>query len=74
MLSSFSIENYLSFKNRFTLSMIPDSLKEKQGYLHIPYLYDTNTRLLKSVSIYGHNSHGKSNFIKAYSFFQENLY
>lgn len=70
MLIEFKIANFLSFKDEFALSMIPDSLKERQDYLHIPYLYDMNTRLLKSVSIYGHNSHGKSNFIKAYSFFQ----
>jgi hypothetical protein len=71
MLISFSIENFLSFKEKNTLTMLPDALKEKESNLHIPYLYDMNARLLKSVSIYGHNSHGKSNFIKAYLFFRD---
>lgn len=70
MLVSFSLANFLSFKERSTLSMVPDALKENKDYLHIPILYDMNARLLKSVSIYGHNSHGKSNFIKSYLFFQ----
>lgn len=60
----------MSFRDVFTLTMIPDALKERPDYLHIPYLYDVNARLLKSVSIYGHNSHGKSNLVKAFSFFQ----
>ncbi len=70
MVISFSVENFLSFKDRSRLSMVPDALKEKESNLHIPYLYDMNARLLKSVSIYGHNSHGKSNFIKSYLFFR----
>lgn len=70
MLVSFSVGNFLSFKNTFTLILIPDALKERQDYLHIPYSYDMNARLLKSVGIYGHNSHGKSNFIKSYDFFK----
>lgn len=70
MLISFSVGNFLSFRNTFTLSFIPDSLKEREDFLHIPYLYDLDYRLLKSLGIYGHNSHGKSNFIKSYLFFQ----
>lgn len=69
MLINFSVGNYLSFKEIQTLDMTPDSLKEHQDYLHIPYLFDHKARLLKSVAIYGHNSHGKSNFLKAYQFF-----
>jgi hypothetical protein len=69
MLISFTVGNYLSFKDKQTLDLVPDALKEHADYLHIPYLYDPGVRLLKSVGIYGHNSHGKTNFLKAYQFF-----
>lgn len=70
MLLSFSVENYLSFRDKAVLELIPDALKEYPENLHTPILYDLNFKLLKSMSIYGHNSHGKSNFIKSYIFFQ----
>lgn len=50
---------------------MPDALKEYPEYLHIPIHYDMNFRLLKSSAIYGHNSHGKSNLIKSFLFFQQ---
>jgi len=74
MLISFSVSNYLSFKEKHTISLMPDSLKEHEDYLHIPYLYDLDARVLKSMSIYGHNSHGKSNFLKAFQFFQSFIF
>jgi len=74
MLQSFSVSNFLSFYEKQTLELIPDSIKEHEDHLHIPYLYSINTFLLKSVGIYGHNSHGKSNFLKAYSYFQEFIF
>jgi hypothetical protein len=70
MLKRFTIQNFLSFKDETTLNMTAEALKEKKDYLHIPYLYNPNFFLLKSVAIYGYNSYGKSNLIKAYSFFQ----
>jgi AAA15 family ATPase/GTPase len=74
MIISFSLGNYLSFKEQQTLDLIPESLKEHTDYLHIPYLYDIDTRLLKAVGIFGHNSHGKSNFIKGYQFFLDFIF
>jgi len=74
MLISFSIGNYLSFKDKQTLELNPESLKEHTDYLHIPYLYDIDVRLLKAISIFGHNSHGKSNFIKGYQFFLDFIF
>lgn len=68
MLVSFSIGNYLSFKDIQTIDLNADSLKEFQTNLHIPYFYNKDERLLKSLAIYGHNSHGKSNIIKAFQF------
>lgn len=70
MLLKFSLGNFLSFKDIQSLDMIPDSLKDLQENLHIPYFYDYNDRVLKSVAIYGHNSFGKSNFIRGFQFFQ----
>lgn len=70
MIVSFTVANFLSFKEKQVLSFIPEALKELKGHLHVPYLYDPQYTLLKSMAIYGHNSHGKSNFLKAYKFFQ----
>lgn len=74
MLLTFSVGNFLSFKDVQTLNMEADSLKELQSNIHIPYFYNTDLRLLKSVAIYGHNSHGKSNYLKAFQFFQNLIF
>lgn len=69
MLINFSVGNFLSFKERQKLDLKAEALKELKHHLHVPYLYDANELLLKSVAIYGHNSHGKTNLVKAYRFF-----
>lgn len=74
MLQSFSVSNYLSFREKQTLDLIPEALKEQEEHLHIPYLYDLDARLLKSIGLFGHNSHGKTNLIKAYQFFQDFIF
>jgi AAA15 family ATPase/GTPase len=71
MLIRFSVGNFLSFKEVATLDLTAEGLKEKKGNLNIPYFYNPDMALLKSVCIYGHNSHGKTNLIKSYAFFQE---
>src|SRR4051812_7176991 len=61
MLIEFTVGNYLSFKDKKTLSLEASSIKE----------YPTNIiekdtyRLLRSNVIYGANSSGKSNLINA---------
>lgn len=66
MLLQFSVENYLSFKDLNTLSMI--GVKSFKEHL------DTNTfeidkiRVLKSAVLYGNNASGKSNFLEAMAF------
>ncbi|MNS30523.1 hypothetical protein D3C72_625580 [compost metagenome] len=70
MLLSFSIENYLSFRKKITLDMSAEALKEKKGHLHVPYLYNPKLHLLKSISIFGYNSYGKSNLLKGYSVYR----
>lgn len=71
MIVNFSVGNFLSFKNTQKLNLVPDALKELVENIHVCYLYNPNEQVLKSVAIYGHNSHGKSNFIKAFEFLRE---
>lgn len=71
MLLKFTVGNFLSFKEKQTLSLAADSLKEFKGHLHTPYFYSPVDKVLKSAALYGHNSHGKTNFLKAYKFFLE---
>lgn len=74
MLVNFSVENFLSFKERQTLDLEADSLKELPENLLTPYLYNHNEKLLKAIAIYGHNSYGKTNFFKAFTFFQQFIF
>ena len=50
------------------MSFEADSLKEHQENLFKPYWYDPTLTLLKTLALYGHNSYGKTNLIKGYSF------
>ncbi len=70
MLATFKFGNYLSFRGENSFTMIPESIKDGENYLHSGFSYDNNLQLLKSIGIFGHNSHGKSNLIKAIEFFQ----
>lgn len=67
MIAQFSVGNYLSFKNTQTVSFEATSLKDTNQTLYynptIPSI-----KLLKSISIQGSNSSGKSNFLKAFQF------
>lgn len=67
MLLSFSAENFLSFKDRVNLNCTASSIKELSENLYSPHFAD-DFKLLKSLGIYGANSSGKSNIIKAFSF------
>lgn len=74
MVIKFAVENFLSFSDRQVLDFSPEPLTEHKDHLHVPYLYDPNFFLLKSLAIYGHNSHGKSNMLKAYQFFRKTIF
>jgi len=64
MLLEFSVSNYLSFKQKATLSMIATSIKEHVGTnIFSTERYD----LLKGAVIYGANASGKSNMVIAMS-------
>ncbi|MBC7472656.1 MAG: ATP-binding protein [Candidatus Sericytochromatia bacterium] len=68
MLLEFSVENYLSFKELATFSMLTaPSVKEHPEHT-FPY---KNKSLLKTAAIYGANGSGKSNLIKAMKFMKD---
>ena len=66
MLISFSIENWLSFRDRSTFSMVAS--REKQHLKRVPRIDKYNMRLLPIAAIYGGNASGKTNLFKALSF------
>lgn len=69
MIVEFSVENYLSFKNRVTFSMVASKLNDDHEDNLFPV--SDKMRLLKSSVIYGANASGKSNLIKAMSFMRD---
>ena len=70
MIIEFKVENFLSFKDLTTLSMVKaKSFKEHNDTHVIPI--DDKLSLLKSAIIYGNNASGKSNLLKAMSFMKQ---
>lgn len=72
MLIEFSIENFLSFKELTTLSMVAAKpFKEHQA----SHVIETNNKLnlLKSAVIYGNNASGKSNLLEAMGFMKQTV-
>lgn len=66
MLISFSVENWMSFKNKSKLSMIAS--REKQHSERIANLLKYDMKVLPIAAIYGGNASGKTNFFKALNF------
>ena len=66
MLISFRIENWMSFRNQVTFSMVAS--RERQHSDRVPKLGKYQTRVLPVAAIYGGNASGKTNFFKALSF------
>lgn len=68
MLIEFTVENFLSFRERATLSMVATSRSE----LLYDATFESQTfRMLKSAVIYGANASGKSNLYKAMHFMRK---
>ncbi|MCB5270224.1 MAG: ATP-binding protein [Candidatus Cloacimonetes bacterium] len=64
MLIEFSVQNYRSFNQKVTLSMVASSIKE-----HPEHVFQAcGLKLLKSGVLYGANASGKSNLVKAMAF------
>ena len=64
MLIQFSVENYLSVKDKVVLSLLSSKDNEHLEYL----IKDGNKSYLKSTVIYGANASGKSNVLNAFWF------
>ena len=69
MLLEFTVGNFLSFKEKKTLSLeatnikeLPENIIERDGY-----------KVLNSAVIYGANSSGKSNLLKAFAFMRTTI-
>ena len=68
MLIRFSLENFLSFRDRQSLDMMAvRTCKERRE--ENAFLCGTNDRVLRSVALYGANASGKSNLFHAMRFF-----
>lgn len=67
MLIEFSVENYLSFKDETTISMVSAKSFKEHKETHVIEI-DEKLTLLKSAIIYGNNASGKSNLLAAVGF------
>ncbi len=63
MLIEFSVKNFMSFKNKVTLSMEKGNGLENEENV----VFDGDINVLKSAAIYGANASGKSNLLKAFT-------
>ena len=68
MIVSFTLENWMSFRDPVTFSMVAS--RERQHGDRVPRIRKYNTRVLPIAAIYGGNASGKTNFFKALSFAQ----
>lgn len=68
MLVSFSVKNFLSFKEKTTFTMVGTS--ERQHSDRVPAVKKFRMKILPIAAIYGGNASGKSNFVKALAFVQ----
>ena len=66
MLIRFELENFLSFNQRQSFSMIASNLRNKSNHI----LKTNHIKLLKLASIYGANASGKTNIIKGIDLFK----
>lgn len=66
MLISFTVENWMSFQQETTFSMV--ATRERQHGKRVPKIGKYATRLLPVAAIYGGNASGKTNFFKAIHF------
>lgn len=67
MIAEFTVENFRSFKEKRTFSLV--STKDEKLSESNTFMSGKNLRFLKSATIYGANASGKSNFFNALSFF-----
>ena len=68
MILSFSVENWMSFRDPVSFSMIAS--RERQHGDRVPKVEKYQTRILPIAVIYGANASGKTNFFNALEFIQ----
>lgn len=66
MIVKFSVENWMSFSNSTTFSMVAS--RERQHGSRVPQIEKYQTRILPIAAIYGGNASGKTNLFKALNF------
>lgn len=66
MIVSFSIENWMSFRDSVSFSMVAS--RERQHGERVPKVEKYQTRILPVAVIYGANASGKTNFFRALNF------
>ncbi|MEK7432361.1 MAG: ATP-binding protein [Cyanobacteriota bacterium] len=75
MLVEFTVENFLSFKDKITFSMVADSSISKE---HLNNIFSEPVYkkfdLLKTSVVYGANASGKSNLLKAIDFMKNKIF
>lgn len=69
MIVSFSIENWMSFRDPVSFSMIAS--RERQHGNRIPRIEKYQTRILPIAAVYGANASGKTNFFNALDFIRD---
>lgn len=73
MLLEFSYANFLSFKGKVTFSMVATPLRDRKVKTEdctFPVGDEVKLSLCKAAAIFGANASGKSNFVKALSFYK----
>ncbi len=68
MILEFTSGNFLSFKEKNSISFDISGIKGAEENVYIDPSIESDIKLLKSISIYGSNASGKTNFLKAFSF------
>jgi AAA15 family ATPase/GTPase len=70
MLIEFSVENFRSFKDRATLSMVAAKIRSKFPQIDQNNAFQVSEKLtlLKTAAVYGANASGKSNLVQALNF------
>ncbi|MDR1872823.1 MAG: ATP-binding protein [Deltaproteobacteria bacterium] len=68
MLINFSLENWLSFRDKVTFSMVATRERRHKERIHDVSFGPNRTKILPISVIFGGNASGKTNFFKALSF------
>ena len=68
MIVSFSFENWMSFRDKVTISAVAS--RQVRHIERVPWVKKYRTRVLPVLAIYGGNASGKSNILKALEFAQ----